>query len=251
MAPPPTHIPFLRTDGSSVCIAWFDVSVVRPDPNDATACYVYDSHGAPNTDPWHIAASAASVVNDLHLASGLLDTPISPFALLATVDGVQIYAAGRNVPSVRADVNDPLRSYLFLSAQKVAFHLNDSAINVCAALTAADPDAGQYGGAAAGGPGSILALATVLGDGTIPPGGSFGPLLAGPYLPASGNYSFTVPVLPPGSLIALVTQLQNPALDIVFGADCGTPGYVNVSGRTIGGGPWADLAFQLAVFRVV
>jgi hypothetical protein len=91
----------------------------------------------------------------------------------------------------------------------------------------------------------------ILGDGTIVQ--SWGGLaLANPYVPGSGVYEFSFNALPPGwGTVGVVTQFQNPPLQVVTSyLQNGNVGGT-VYGDTIPTGAWGDYAFQFVVFPMV
>jgi hypothetical protein len=100
-------------------------------------------------------------------------------------------------------------------------------------------------------PGQGWAGGIILGDGTIV--GSWGGLdLVNPYVPGSGVYEFGFDALPPGwGTLGVVTQFQNPPLQVVtsYLPNAGMGG--TVYGDTIPGGAWGDYAFQFVVFPLL
>lgn len=229
-----------QVNGSDVNVSWFDVAAIREDSIDATKCYVYDLHQSPNTDPWHIDATAAATAALLSAASGLTAVALSPFATLATMDGDDLYVAGRNVPSVRADPDNALACYLFISAQVKAFYISGALAATVALINAADPAA-----AAGTGPGAVIAGGIIAANGGAITQSFGGLALRAAYVAGTGDFQLSFS-LATTNVIVLIQQLGAAAAQSVFAYEIPAGGQINVHADPIPAGAWPD-TIQIAV----
>lgn len=235
---------FTRTNGDVARISWYEVTAVRSDPDDANRCYIYDLHQAPNTEPWHIAATPAAALTTLATAAGGVasDASTAPFFGINLVNGDTLSICTRNLASVREDPDNANRCYIFLAGQTRAFHAAETVADVVTFANAADPAAGA-------GPGMIIAGGVVDGA-TGAVSSAFGGLTAnGAYTPGSGDYGliFSAQI---STVLVLITPLGAAAPQNVFAYEVTAPGTLAVHADVIPTGVWPDTTdFAVAVVR--
>jgi hypothetical protein len=171
-----------------------------------------------------------------------------PFFEVATVGGQSVILSQGAIGYIRTDPAAPTaRCFVGTFAMDAGepWHIDAPADALANALSAA-------GGFQPGNqPGQVLFAGVVLGNGTIAggyqaPGVSF---TAGPYLPASGHYSFSLNGLGPISMCITATPTQGPALQETLSAVQVNPTQLEVWGDSIPAGAWGDWAFYLLVVR--